>query len=150
MAKDMKFLKTQKWNYKKFTPPARLPEAVIQAEIYRQLHAKNIQCTLECPIFCDQYGGELTPDVAILHEGYVIGLIEVKSFKKVKTVSNQIINNLDSKRISSKQLKRYLLFNLPLYYCNTRDDIPRAVAFAELCIREFEKQKPGIPFSLNP
>lgn len=139
MEYELKFLKKALWDYKKFIPPARLPEPVIQAEIYRHLREKDIQCTVGCPIFCEAYGGELTPDVAILYKGYVIGIIEIKSFKKVKSVSNQIINNLDAHKIKSKQLKRYLLFGVPLYYCTNWDDIPRAVEFAVLCIREFEQ-----------
>ncbi len=139
MEKELKFLKKPGWRYERFRPPDRLPEAVIQAEVYRRLLEKNIQCTVGCPIFCVAYGGELSPDVAILNRGCVIGLIEIKSFKKVKSVSNQIINNLDSAGIKSKQLRRYLLYDLPLYYCTTWDDIPRAVEFAQLCIQEFRQ-----------
>ena len=139
MANELKFLKNPAWRYEKFRPPARLPEPVIQAEVYKQLLEKNIQCTVGCPIFCAAYNGELSPDVVILYREYVIGLIEIKSFKKVKSLSNQIINNFDIHEIKSKQLKRYLLYNLPLYYCTTWDDIPRAVEFAELCIHEFKQ-----------
>jgi hypothetical protein len=143
MANELKFIKNPKWNYKEFRPPARLPEPLIQAEIYKQLRDKDIQCTVGCPIFCDGYDGELSPDVAILYKGYVIGIIEIKSFKKVKSVSNQIINNLDTHQIKSKQLKRYLLYKLPLYYCTNWEDVPRAVEFAELCIQEFKQYTHG-------
>jgi len=139
MANELKFLKNPGWNYERFKPPSRLPEPVIQAEVYKRLLEKNIQCTVGCPIFCAAYNGELSPDVAILYQGYVVGMIEIKSFKKVKSVSNQIINNLDTHQIKSKQLKRYLLYDLPLYYCTTWDDVPRAVEFAELCIHEFQQ-----------
>jgi hypothetical protein len=139
MTNELKFLKPSMWNYARFIPPSRLPEAVIQAEVYKRLLDKDIQCTVGCPIFCAVYNGELSPDIAILYKGYVIGIIEIKSFKKVKSVSNQIINNLDVDQIKSKQLKRYLLYELPLYYCTTWDDIPRAVKFAELCVDEFKK-----------
>ncbi len=139
MANELKFNNKHRWNYKKFMPPDRLPEPVLQAEIYKRLQEKGINCTVGCPLFCEAYDGELSPDIAILHEGYVIGIIEIKSFKKVKALSNQIINNLDPVYIKSKQLKRYLLYNLPLYYCTTWNDIPRAAAFAELCVQEFEE-----------
>jgi hypothetical protein len=142
MSNELRFLKKPVWNYEKFAPPSRLPEPVIQAEVYKRLLEKNIRCTVGCPIFCAAYNGELSPDVAVLYQGYVIGIIEIKSFKKVKSVSNQIINNLDPLQVKSKQLKRYLLYNLPLYYCTTWDDIPRAVEFAELCIREFRQHPP--------
>ncbi len=140
MVNELEFITKPGWNYIEFRPPARLPEPLIQAEIYKRLREKDIQCTVGCPIFCEAYDGELSPDVAILYQGYVIGIIEIKSFKKVKSVSNQIINNLDTLKIKSKQLKRYLLYNLPLYYCTNWDDVPRTVEFAELCIQEFKQQ----------
>lgn len=139
MSHELKFSKNLTWSYKEFAPPARLPEPVIQAEIYKRLQDNHIECTVGGPIYCEAYGGELTPDIAVLHKGYIVGIIEIKSFKKTKSLSNKIINNLEPHQIKSKQLKRYLLFNLPLYYCTSRNDIPRAVEFAKLCIREFER-----------
>ncbi|MDR4505166.1 MAG: hypothetical protein MRK01_10300 [Candidatus Scalindua sp.] len=141
MANKLEFLKNSSWDYRKFVPPDRLPEPVIQAEIYKRLQDRNIKCTVGCPIVCEAYKGALSPDIAIISLGYVVGIIEIKSFKKVKSLSNKIINNIDPCQIKSKQLKRYLLYNIPLYYCTDWGSIPHAVAFAELCIHEFEQKR---------
>ncbi|MCP4110059.1 MAG: hypothetical protein GY749_31815 [Desulfobacteraceae bacterium] len=133
----MKFENNPRWKYIKFVKPRRMPEPVIQAEIYRRLRDRKIKCIIGCPIYCEDYEKDLFPDLAILHEGYIVGLVEIKSFRKSKSVSDRIINNLDEKELQSKQLKRYLLYNLPLYYCTSWEGINKAVEFAELCIREF-------------
>jgi len=113
----------------KFISPKRIPEPNIQAEIYHRLKLKGIECMLEMHLYCEKYGGELTPDILIISKEQIVGIIEVKSLIGDKRLSNREI--FPDMQISSKQLKRYLLYGLPLFYCTNWEGIEKAIEFAE-------------------
>ncbi len=101
----------------KFEPPAKLPEANMQAELYRQLTNRGIRCLLEYPLIKDREG-KLRADCIILdkRELQILAVIEVKTFKNPKAVPSE--KNKQRKRYRSfyQGVKFFYVWNLKTIY----------------------------------
>ena len=100
----------------KFNPPNRIHESNIQAEIYRLLGNLGIDCYLEYKIYIPELNCSCFADVAIIVNGYVVLLIEVKSRKKCGLPNS-----------NGKQYKKYEAIRdtmgVPFMYCMNSADI---------------------------
>jgi len=94
-----------------FKQPRKFPEANMQAELYRQLTNRGINCYLEYPLTKVGYG-KLRADCIILdkEEKNILAVIEVKSFRNPKGKPSE----------KSDQRKRYKVFyedeGIPFFY----------------------------------
>lgn len=82
-----------------FNFPKRLPEANIQAEIYRRCKELDIECYLEYKHEHCRF------DIVIVRDELIIGIIEVKN--SVRTKINK----------RTRQYKKYSSYGVPLHYC---------------------------------
>jgi Holliday junction resolvase-like predicted endonuclease len=87
--------------------PRYLPEANIQAEIYRQCKALQIECYLEYRHLNCRF------DVVIVKENKIVGIIEVKKGHHQTT-----------KKKLKAQKEKYAIFGMPLHVCFCSGDIP--------------------------
>lgn len=99
----------------KFIAPKRMPEANVQAELYRQLRNKGIRCCLEYKMKTPK-GENVRVDCVIMDANdFIILLVETKSSKR----ENKRVNT------GTRQYERYEDLGLPFTYCiNTKDAEP--------------------------
>ena len=90
----------------KFTPPTKIPESNVQAEIYRQLRNRGIKCCLEYRMECAKYSRHIRADIAIVKEDEIICLVECKS-RKVGAKLN----------INTRQFNCYRSLGVDFFYC---------------------------------
>ena len=100
----------------KFIKPNRIPEANVQAEIYRKLRNRDIRCCLEYRMEVPEYGNYLRADIAVLVGDYIACLIECKS-----RVNGKVNKN-------GRQYKKYLSLGLPTIYCMSIYDVNETVS----------------------
>lgn len=104
-----------------FIPPTRLPEANIQAEIYRHLRNRNIKCCLEYRMFCDETKRFLRADVVTITDGRILSIIECKSRD-----NNFKVNE------NGRQYQQYKSFDIPVFYCMNFKHVERVANLIEL------------------
>ena len=102
----------------RFKKPNKIPEANVQAEIYRLLRNKNIKVCLEYRMECESQGRHIRADIAVIHEGNIICLIECKSRKGSKGVNKQ-----------TRQYKAYKSIGVDFIYCLNWHEIKDAVNY---------------------
>jgi len=100
----------------KFIAPKRIPEANVQAEIYRKLINRGIYCVLEYRMKVPEYGNHLRADVAVIVDGYVSCLVECKS-----RVNGKV-------NVNGRQYKKYESVGLPTIYCMCFDDVDECLS----------------------
>lgn len=104
-----------------FTPPKRLPEANIQAELYRLLRNSNIKCCLEYRMLCKETDSFLRADIVTIKNNRITSIIECKSRD-----NNFNVNT------SGKQYYQYSTFGIPIFYCMNFKHVTRTVNLVEL------------------
>ena len=97
----------------KFIKPKKLPEANIQAELYRQLRNNNIKCCLEYRIRIPEFKRNIRADIVVIKDSRIIVIIEVKS-----RYGDDEINK------DSRQWKCYETLNVPIIYCMNFRQVP--------------------------
>lgn len=100
----------------KFIKPRRLPEANIQAEVYRQLRNQGIKCCLEYRIYIESMNCHIRADVVIIQDGDIIAIIECKSRKEDGEPNK-----------SGRQYKKYKELGIPFIYCMTFKQVPKII-----------------------
>lgn len=114
----------------KFIAPKRMPEANVQAELYRQLRNKGLRCCLEYKMKTPK-GENVRVDCIIFDENnFIVLLVETKSSKR------------PDKRVNTgtRQFERYKDLGLPFTYCiNTKDAEPIVEAVHRGLIPQGEK-----------
>lgn len=104
-----------------FIPPKRLPEANIQAELYRKLRDTNIKCCLEYRMFCKETNSFIRVDAITLLDGRITSFIECKSRNDNFQVA-----------IEGSQYQKYKTFGIPIFYCMNFKHVTRTVELVEL------------------
>ena len=99
----------------RFIRPKRIPEANVQAEIYRLLRNKGIKCCLEYRVEVPEYNNHLRADIAIINGDDIACLVEVKSRKNGK------INK------EGRQYKKYISLGVPVIYCLSFKEVGHCV-----------------------
>ena len=91
----------------KFIKPKRMPEANIQAELYRRLRSYNIPCCLEYRIKLPNGTGYCRADIVVIDgDSNIACIIEVKSrIKKKKPYE------------AGRQYQNYESLGIPFMYC---------------------------------
>ena len=102
-------------NYNLFTlkahKPKRLPEANVQAEIYCQLKALNIEVILEYKQYVKAMNCFMRIDVAVIQGDRLITAIECKSRNRTRINEN------------TRQHKKYMSLGIPFMYCLSIKDV---------------------------
>lgn len=97
-------------NSMKFIRPNKMPEANIQAEIYRLCRNEGINICLEYTFNNCRF------DAVIIKNGEIIAIVETKSRKKVN----------HKRLLKTKQLLKYLSFGIPVILCASWNEIESA------------------------
>ena len=100
----------------KFIKPKRLPEANIQAEVYRQLRNKGIKCCLEYRFYIESMNSYIRADVIIIQNDNIVAIIECKSRKKEGNPNKD-----------GRQYQKYRALGIPFIYCMTFKEVPKIV-----------------------
>jgi len=99
----------------KFIRPKKIPEANIQAEIYKNLRDLKIKCCLEYR-FKTPLGYHMRADVAVIKDGFVICFIECKSRKDNRNIYKD-----------GRQYKGYMSTGVETIYCMAWDEIKETI-----------------------
>lgn len=91
-----------------FIRPKRLPEANIQAAIYKRLVDENIECYLEYRI--KEF--KLRADLIVVKNSKIICACEIKSYKTLKNTNT-----------NTKQFKKYFKLGIPIFYCSRLEQV---------------------------
>ena len=100
----------------KFIRPRRLPEANIQAELYRQLRNRDIKCCLEYRIYVKSMDSFIRADVIIIKDSIIICIIECKSRREGSKPNK-----------NGRQYRSYASLGVPFMYCMTFKQVPKMV-----------------------
>ena len=112
----------------KFVEPFHLPEANLQAEVYRQCRARGIKCCLEYLLgesrFNTPYGTPIQDrpraDIVIINEeNEIVAIVEVKSYTEKHAKEGH--------KWYTQQIKRYQEFGLPVFIVGRMEKIPELV-----------------------
>ncbi len=95
-----------------FIKPKRIPEANIQAEIYKQLKEVNIESMLEYRF--KEF--RLRADLIVIKNSKIICACEVKSWSKPRSINP-----------NGKQFRKYLKLGIPIFYCGRIDKIDNLI-----------------------
>jgi hypothetical protein len=91
-----------------FERPKRIPEANIQAEIYKRLKELGIESILEYKF--KEF--KLRADLIIIKNDEIICACEIKSWSKPREINSQ-----------GKQFQKYLKLGIPVFYCGRFEKI---------------------------
>lgn len=94
-----------------FVMPRRIPEANIQAEIYRRLKELGVQSILEYRF----KSLHLRADLIIIKENKIICACEVKSRVSKRPMTY------------GKQFQKYLKLGVPIFYCLNLNEIDKTI-----------------------
>jgi competence CoiA-like predicted nuclease len=94
-----------------FIRPKRIPEANIQAELYKRLKDLNIESMLEYR-FKDFH---LRADLVVIKNNEIICACEVKS-----RITQRPIH-------LGKQFQKYLKIGVPIFYCLNQQDVDKTI-----------------------
>lgn len=108
---------------------SNIAEANIQAELYHQLHLLDIPCQLEYPYKIDDR--IIVADIVILEDNKPILNVEVKNHKRDRGQTQLWCDN-DYK--PTKQIKRYLTLDVPLFLCESHRQIDKTIEFIKLWV----------------
>ena len=95
-----------------FIKPRRIPEANIQAEIYKRLKEMNIESMLEYRF--KEF--RLRADLIVIKNNEIICACEVKS-----KVSDRPVMTF------GKQFQKYMKLGIPIFYCLNLKEVDRVV-----------------------
>jgi len=97
-------------SFLRYEKPDRLPEANIQAELWQALGDRGIHCLLEYTL-----RGVGRFDIALLDlaEEYIVGVVEVKSYKMDRPAKR-----------NTKQIAKYSRLGVEVFMCGHRNQIP--------------------------
>jgi hypothetical protein len=104
----------------------RINSANVQAELYRRLRARDINCRLEYTYQNCRF------DLVVIVDGYIVALTECKN-TKTKLFPNK----------NGRQYKKYSLFGLPLLYCLNMDEIDDTVKLILVVLQRVYNAKIG-------
>jgi hypothetical protein len=96
-----------------YVRPTRLPEANIQAEVYRRLKELNIECVLEYKFVKEK----IRADVIVIKDNKIICACEIKS----KLYLNRPVNT------TTKQFKKYFSLGIPIFYTGRLEKVDELI-----------------------
>lgn len=108
-----------------FIKPKHLPEANIQAELYRHLRNDGIKCCLEYRMYVEEFNTFCRADLIIIKGKKIIAIIECKSRD----------NNFEVNK-GGKQFRQYKTFGIPIFYCMNFKHVERTLNLIKLLITQ--------------